>query len=118
MMRLVMLSVLQSGLSVGGITVLHELLHDRSLTPAEIVGAFISMRGLLGIVLLILAFLVMSYMLTDMKVSVFVPLNTATTFLTTTVAGLLVTSERPSLRIFAGMVLVVAGIAVITAQRP
>ena len=40
MMRLVMLSVLQSGLSVGGITVLHELLHDRSLTPAEIVGAF------------------------------------------------------------------------------
>ena len=117
-MRLVMLSVLQSGLSVGGITVLHGLLHDRGLTPPEMVGAFISIRGLLGVVLLVLAFLVMSYMLTDMKVSVFVPLNTATTFLTTTVAGLLIASERPSIRIIAGMVLVVTGIAVITSPRP
>lgn len=118
MIRLILLSVLQSALSVGGITVLHELLHNRALSATEMTGAFVSLRGVMGVVLLVLAFIVMSYMLTDMKVAVFVPLNTATTFMTTTVAGLLLRTEKPSLRLIAGMVLVVSGIAVITSQRP
>lgn len=117
MTRTIILSFIQSALSVGGITLLHLVLDGRGASIPDTVHSLISARGLVGTVLLFLAFAVMSYMLTFTKASTFIPMNTATTFLVTVVMGLFTTSERPSLQLVVGMALVVSGIAVIAAQR-
>ncbi|MEY3385934.1 MAG: hypothetical protein RIR53_745 [Bacteroidota bacterium] len=117
MTRMIILSFVQSALSVGGITLLHGVLDGRGGNLVELLPSLLSMRGISGALLLLAAFAVMSYMLTFMRASVFIPMNTATTFLLTVLIGLVTTAERPSLRLVLGMVLVLSGIAVIATQR-
>ncbi|MBU3699830.1 MAG: hypothetical protein FGM33_07455 [Candidatus Kapabacteria bacterium] len=117
MTRMIILSFVQSALSVGGITLLHNVLDGRGQHAMEAISSLLTIRGLAGTVLLFSAFAVMSYMLTFMKATVFIPMNTATTFLLTVLIGLFTSSERPSLRLILGMALVLTGIAVIATQR-
>lgn len=117
MMRVVLLSFLQSALSVGGISVLQSALHGRDQTVVTTALSLLSVRGVAGSLMLFLGFLVMSHMLSFTKVAVFIPLNTATTFLLTIGFGLIVGSDRPSPTMLVGMGLVLTGIALITAQR-
>lgn len=117
MMRVIILSFVQSALSVGGISILHSVLHGTGQTLMATMLSLVSLRGLAGSLMLFLGFLVMSHMLSLTKVSVFVPLNTATTFLLTVAIGIVAGSERPSLTLVVGMGLVLSGIALITAQR-
>jgi drug/metabolite transporter (DMT)-like permease len=117
MMRIVLLSFVQSALSVGGIGLLHTALHGKDQNMIGTVMSLLSLRGMAGSLMLFLGFLVMSHMLSLTKVSVFIPLNTATTFLLTIGFGLISGSDRPSLSLIIGMGLVLCGIALITAQR-
>lgn len=117
MTRVVILSFIQSALSVGGISVLHSVLHGKEQGVASTALSLLSLRGVSGSLMLFLGFLVMSHMLSLTKVSVFIPLNTATTFLLTVGFGIIAGTERPSLTLVIGMGLVLSGIALITAQR-
>lgn len=117
MTRMIILSFVQSVLSVGGITLLHNALDGKGQHAIDAILSLLSVRGFAGVVLLLTAFAVMSYMLTFMRATVFIPMNTATTFLLTVVIGLFTATERPSLQIILGMVLVLSGIAVIATQR-
>lgn len=117
MIKTVILSFVQSALSVGGITLLHHVLEGRGQNVTELVMSMMSLRGIAGAMLLFGAFAVMSYMLTFVKASVFIPMNTATTFLLTVVVGFLLSTEKPSWHIILGMMLVLSGIAVIAGQR-
>ena len=93
---------------------LHSALHGKDQTLIETAMSLLSLRGMAGSMMLFLGFLVM---LSLTKVSLFVPLNTATTFLLTIGFGLISGSDRPSLSLIIGMGLVLCGIALITAQR-
>ncbi len=117
MTRIVILSFVQSALSVGGIGMLHTLLEGKQQSIFDTLLSLASLRGVAGSGLLLLGFVVMSHMLTITKASVFIPLNTATTFILTVAVGLLSQSERPSIAIIFGMTLVLSGIAVIATQR-
>lgn len=117
MIRLVFLSFLQSALSVGGIEMLHTVLNGKQLSITDTLLALVSLRGIAGSGLLLCGFVVMSHMLTISKASVFIPLNTATTFVLTVAIGLLSQTERPSVALIVGMTLVLSGIAVIATQR-
>jgi drug/metabolite transporter (DMT)-like permease len=117
MIKTVILSFIQSALSVGGITLLHHVLEGRGHNVIELLTSLLSIRGIAGAILLFGAFAVMTYMLTFVKFTIFIPLNTATTFLLTVVIGLLQNTEKPSWNIVVGMVFVLSGIAVIAGQR-
>lgn len=117
MTRIILLSFAQSALSVGGISLLHAVLDGKNQALLQTATALLSLRGMAGSLLLFAGFLVMSHMLTLTRVSVFVPLNTATTFLLTIGMGLVLRTERPSIIMVLGMVLVLSGIALITAQK-
>ncbi|MFM8771300.1 MAG: hypothetical protein ACKOE4_04670 [Candidatus Kapaibacterium sp.] len=117
MTRIVILSFLQSALSVGGIGVLHSVLDGKQQPIFDTLLSLASFRGIAGSGLLLLGFVVMSHMLTLTKASVFIPLNTATTFILTIAVGLISQSERPSVTLIIGMTLVLSGIAVIATQR-
>jgi drug/metabolite transporter (DMT)-like permease len=117
MIRIVVLSFVQSALSVGGIRMLHDALQGKDQTIISTALSLLSIRGMAGSLMLFLGFLVMSHMLSLTKVSVFVPLNTATTFLLTIGVGLIAGSDRPSLSLMIGMALVLSGIALIATQR-
>lgn len=116
MTRIVILSFVQSALSVGGIGLLHTVLEGKQ-SILDTLLTLASLRGIAGSGLLLLGFVVMSHMLTMTKASVFIPLNTATTFILTVAIGLISQSERPSVALIIGMTLVLSGIAVIATQR-
>lgn len=117
MTRIVILSFVQSALSVGGISILHSVLHGKQQPMIDTLLSLANLRGIAGSGLLLLAFVVVSHMLTLTKASVFIPLNTATTFILTVAIGLISQSERPSVALIVGMMLVLSGIAVIATQR-
>ncbi|MBU3678681.1 MAG: hypothetical protein FGM32_03630 [Candidatus Kapabacteria bacterium] len=117
MTRIVILSFVQSALAVGGIGMLHSVLDGKPQSVIDTLQTLVCFRGIAGSGLLLLGFVVMSYMLTLTKASVFIPLNTATTFILTVAIGLISQSERLSAPLIVGMMLVLSGIALIATQR-
>lgn len=108
-MKLILLSILQSALAVGGTGLMTMAMHGRMTGPTSLIEGALTPQGLLGMVLLLTSFVVMAVILTFAKLSVYIPLNTAITFLFTVMFATVVEHERISLPMMLGMLLIVLG---------
>jgi drug/metabolite transporter (DMT)-like permease len=100
-------------MSVSGAHVLHHVLSKPSMTTAESISACVSPKGLLGVGLMLLAFIVMTYTLSSYKAATFIPVNTAITFLVTLLASYLVGTDKMTISAVAGMVMISVGISLV-----
>lgn len=117
MIKLVAFVTLQSILSVGGIMMIARVLHGKASDIRTIIAAASSIEGLVGVVLLFSSFVVMSFILSFAKSSIYIPVSTAIVFLTTILFAVVLGSERVTLVTALGMVLIVAGVALIAGNR-
>ncbi|MBL0323267.1 MAG: hypothetical protein IPP80_13005 [Ignavibacteria bacterium] len=83
MIKLLALTSLQAILGVGGIAMLTRALHGKPMELRVITTALFTIEGMIGAVILFGSFIVMSVILSFAKMSVYIPLNTALTFLVT-----------------------------------
>lgn len=109
MFTLFALCLLQSSMSVSGAHVLHHLLSERSMTISEMIVACVSPKGLIGVGLMLLSFIAMTYTLSLYKAATFIPVNTAVTFLVTILAGYIVGTDKTTISAIAGMVMMTLG---------
>ena len=117
-MKLLLLTTLQSALTVGGMGLLTIALGGRPLEFRALYEGIFTLPGISGIVLLFGSFITTSVVLTFAKLSIFVPLNTGIVFLFTVLFASVVQHERINLPILIGMSLIVAGIAIVSMYRP
>ena len=113
MMKLVAWSTVQSLLGVGGIAMLTRALHGRPMDLRTILAAALTVEGAIGALLLLLSFVVMSFILSFAKMNVYIPVNTGLTFLFTIVLTLVMDDARISMPMIIGMVLILAGISIV-----
>jgi drug/metabolite transporter (DMT)-like permease len=116
-MKLILLSLLQSVLTVVGMGLLTIALGGRGLSFRELFSAVGTLPGIMGLVLLFGSFVVTSIILTFARLSVYVPLSTSMVFLVTLLYAVLFQGEKVSLPITLGMVLIVMGIALVSGNR-
>lgn len=117
MMQLLTWTFIQSALAVGGMALLTHALHGVPLEVRAMATAFISWWALAGIVSLAASFIVLSMILSFAPWTSFVPLSTACSFACTIGVSLVVGTSMLNLRTIVGMVLIVAGVAVIATQQ-
>lgn len=117
MIRLLIYTFVQAMLGVGGIAMLTRALHGKPMELRVMTLALFTIEGGIGALLLFASFLVMSAILSFAKMAVYIPVNTAVTFLLTVVISIALGHERISVALVLGMVLIVAGVAIITGNR-
>lgn len=117
MMQLIAWCVLQSALAVGGMALLTHALYGVPLEIRALSTAFLSWWALAGAAALAASFIVLSIILSFASWSIFVPISTACTFVCTVCLSIITQSEAVSIRTVIGMVLIIAGIAVIASKR-
>ncbi len=110
MIALVSLCLLQSILGVAGITFLTRALHGKAFEFRTILSAVGTGDVIIGSSLLLGSFLVMAIILSFARMHVYVPLNTAITFLVTILASIFIQHEKISGEELLGMVFVVLGV--------
>lgn len=116
MIKLLALTTLQAILGVGGIAMLTRALHGKPMELRVITSALFTVEGMIGAVILFGSFIVMTVILSFAKMSVYIPLNTALTFLVTIILTVMIGQERVTLTTALGMVLIVAGVALVSAK--
>ena len=116
-MKLVLLSILQSALAVGGTGLMTMAMHGRMTGPASLLAGALTPQGLIGMLLLLSSFIVMAVILTFAKLSVYIPLNTAISFLLTVIFASLVEHERITFPMMLGMVMIVIGTALVASGQ-
>jgi len=117
MIKLIAFITVQSILSVGGIMMLARVLHGKASDVRTIGAAVSSVEGLIGIVLLISSFIVMSFILSFAKASIYIPISTAIVFLTTVLFGVFFGSERVAPLAVCGMALIVVGVGLVSMRN-
>ena len=117
MMQLLAWTSLQSALAVGGMALLTQALHGVPLEIRPIAGAFLTWWALAGILALAGSFFVLTIILSFAQWTTFIPLSTACSFACTIGISLLTGTSMISLRTLLGMLLIVAGVAVIATQH-
>lgn len=117
MMQLIAWCVVQSALAVGGMALLTHALHGVPLEFRAMVSAFISWWALTGVAALAASFVVLSIILSFASWSTFIPISTACTFACTIGLSLILRTEAVGMRMVIGMVLIIAGVAVIASKR-
>jgi hypothetical protein len=117
MMQLLAWTVVQSALAVGGMALLTHALHGVPLEMRALVTAFVSWWAFAGVVALAASFIVLSMILSFAPWITFIPLSTACSFACTIGISLVTGTSMLSLRTVLGMLLIVAGVAVIATQN-
>lgn len=117
MIKLYALTALQAILGVGGIVMLTRALHGKPMELRVMATAIFTVEGMIGAAVLFCSFVVMSIILSFAKMSVYIPLNTALTFLVTIILSVVIGHERVTLTTALGMVLIVAGVALVSAKN-
>lgn len=116
-MKLVFLSILQSALAVSGTGLMTMAMHGRMSGPSSLLAGALTPQGLIGMALLLSSFIVMAVILTFAKLSVYIPLNTAITFLFTALFATIVEHERVNMPIVFGMILIVIGATLVASGQ-
>jgi len=116
-MKLILLTLLQSGLTVGGMGLINLAVEGKPLAWKALLDAMLTWQGLLGVALLIGSFLTTTAVLSFARLAVFIPLNTGLVFLFTVLFAVLVHSERMSIPMLFGMALIVVGIGIVAQYR-
>jgi multidrug transporter EmrE-like cation transporter len=117
MMQLLAWTVVQSALAVGGMALLTHALHGVPLEMRALATAFVSWWAFAGVVALAASFIVLSMILSFAPWTTFIPLSTACSFACTIGISLVTGTSMLSLRTVLGMLLIVAGVAVIATQN-
>ena len=117
-MKLILLTTLQSALTVGGMGLLTLSLNGRPLEVKSLLEGIFTFQGMAGVLMLLGSFVTTSIVLTFAKLSVFVPLNTGIVFLFTILFAMIVQHEKIDLPVVIGMVFIVIGISIASAFRP
>lgn len=117
MMQLLAWTALQSALAVGGMALLTHALHGVPLELRAMATAFVSWWAITGLAALAGSFVVLSIILSFAQWTVFIPLSTACTFACTIGISLATGNEPLSMRTVVGMVLIIAGVAVVATKR-
>jgi multidrug transporter EmrE-like cation transporter len=117
MMQLLAWTVVQSALAVGGMALLTHALHGVPLEMRALATAFVSWWALAGVVALAASFIVLSMILSFAPWTTFIPVSTACSFACTIGISLVTGTSMLSLRTVLGMLLIVAGVAVIATQN-
>jgi hypothetical protein len=116
MMQLLAWTFVQSALAVGGMALLTHALHGVPLEMRALATAFVSWWAFAGVVALAASFIVLSMILSFAQWTAFIPLSTACSFACTIGISLVTGTSMLSLRTVLGMLLIVAGVAVIATQ--
>ena len=117
MMQLLAWTVVQSALAVGGMALLTHALHGVPLEMRALATAFVSWWAFAGVVALAASFIVLSMILSFAPWTTFIPVSTACSFACTIGISLVTGTSMLSLRTVLGMLLIVAGVAVIATQN-
>jgi multidrug transporter EmrE-like cation transporter len=117
MMQLLAWTVVQSALAVGGMALLTHALQGVPLEMRALATAFVSWWAFAGVVALAASFIVLSMILSFAPWTTFIPLSTACSFACTIGISLVTGTSMLSLRTVLGMLLIVAGVAVIATQN-
>jgi multidrug transporter EmrE-like cation transporter len=117
-MKLILLTTLQSVLTVGGLGLLGMAMGGREFSVRMFFDGLFSIHGVGGVVCLVASFIVTSVVLSFARLSIFIPLNTGLVFLFTVLFTLLFHDEGVSLPVILGMSLIIAGIAIVSVYRP
>jgi len=117
MMQLLAWTVVQSALAVGGMALLTHALHGVPLEMRALATAFVSWWALAEVVALAASFIVLSMILSFAPWTTFIPVSTACSFACTIGISLVTGTSMLSLRTVLGMLLIVAGVAVIATQN-
>ncbi len=113
MTQLLLLCILQSTTSVAGAMLLSRAYSPTPASIMEYVQASLTSKGLAGLALMLLSFVVLSYSLSQFKPSAFIPVNTATTFVATIALTYILGHDRVSYTAVAGMLLIGSGITLV-----
>lgn len=116
-MKLVLLTLVQSALTVGGMGLIGLAVGGKPLTVSSLVSAVASWQGAGGVALLIGSFVMTTVILSFARLSVFIPLNTAMVFVLTVLFAVGVHGERPNAMMLFGLAMIVVGISVVASQR-
>lgn len=108
--KLLLWTLVQAVFGVGGTALLTHMLHGRGISVATLTESAMSWQGLAGIVLMFLSFLTMGYVLSFAKLSAYIPISTALTFLLTLIVTTTIQKEELTVQILLGMVLITSGI--------
>ena len=113
-MRLLILTILQSVLTVGGMGLVNMAVDGKQLSLLE---AFATWQGVVGVLMLLGSFFATTAILSFARLAVFIPLNTGMVFLFTVVFAIVFQDERLSIPLMFGMALIVIGIGVVANYR-
>lgn len=91
-------------------------LDGKTISVRELATALATMQGVAGMLLLFGSFVLTSVILSFARLGVFIPLNTGLVFLATVLWGVLFQQEKLSMPMMLGMVLIVMGVALVSAQ--
>lgn len=116
-MKLILLSVLQSVCAVAGMALVHQAVEGKPSTILSLVQAMLSLPGVAGIVALLSSFVLTTMILSFTRVAVFIPLNTGMVFLFTVIYAVVFHHDRLPVAAIFGMVLITAGIALVSQYR-
>jgi len=116
MIKLILLTLLQSLLTVFGMGLLNLALDGKTINVRELATALMTIQGMVGMLLLFGSFVLTSVILSFARLGVFIPLNTGLVFLATVLWGVLIQQEKISIPMMLGMVLIVMGVALVSAQ--
>ncbi len=113
MTNLLLICLVQSSTSVSGAMLLSGAFGQNPQSIMEYLKACLTTKGLAGIALMLLSFVVLSYALSQFKPSAFIPVNTATTFVATIALTYILGHDRVSYTAVAGMLLIGSGITLV-----
>ena len=117
MIKLILLTLLQAILGVGGVALLTHALHGKPAELRELLAGVLTIHGAAGTLLLFSSFILLSLIVSFAKMSVYLPLNTALTFLVTIVVAVVLGHERVTYTNALGMILIVTGVALIVSKQ-
>lgn len=114
-MRFLALCTLQSALGVLGSGLLTIALHGRPMSVGSIMQAAASWPFAAGLVSLFGSFVVTAVILSTARLSLFVPVTTAMTFVFTIVFAVLVQKEAVPWTTWVGMAVILTGVWIVSA---
>lgn len=117
MVKLLLWTLIQAIFGVGGTALLTHTLHGKGVSIASLTESALSWQGMVGIVLMFGSFLTMGYVLSFAKLSAYIPISTALTFMLTLIVTTTIQKEELTIQIIGGMVLIAAGIMLASWSR-
>lgn len=116
-MKLILWTIVQALFGVSGTALLTHTLHGKGISVASLTEHAMTWQGIAGVLLMFASFLTMGYILSFAKLSAYIPVSTALTFLFTVLVTVTVMHESVTLPIVVGMILITIGIIVVSMGR-